>query len=196
MAVDKLQEEKGMALADFLREFHEAPFELIRGKRIPIMTSLAGHTMMIHAILDILKAYVIAHEHGTVLSEATFVEEYSKNWVKGSFTPDVLFFSAERFKQYISANPDWEEKPFVLVPDITIEVVSKNDSYTDINEKVDVYLELGVKEIWIIDPHAKSAFVHSAEKIQRLSKNESIRGSVLPDFELKLSELFGEQEKK
>ena len=193
MAVNKVQEEKGMALADFLREFHDAPFELIHGKRIPIMPTVAGHSMLIRAIMRLLDAYVLAHELGEAFSETTVIEEYRKNWVKDSLTPDILFFSAERFEQYVAENPDWEGKPFVLIPDLAIEVVSKNDSYTDINEKVDVYLELGVKEIWIIDPHAKSALVHTADKIQRLSKNESIRGTVLPDFELKLGELFGEK---
>lgn len=52
------------------------------------------------------------------------------------------------------------------------------------------YLEVGAKEIWVIDPHAKNALVHSVTKPQMLDKEDSIRGAVLPDFELKLADLF------
>lgn len=190
MAFDKLQEEKGMALADFLRDFHEAPFELIHGKRIPIMPSLAGHTILIRAIVRLLEAYVLPLSLGEILTEATVVQEHRKDWVKGSFTPDILFFGAERFEQYMADHADWQERPFALVPDIVIEVVSKNDSYSDINEKVMAYLELGVKEIWVIDPHAKNAFLHSAKKTLMLHKNDSLQSSVLANFSLKLAELY------
>jgi Uma2 family endonuclease len=195
MAFEKIQEEKAIPLADFLRDFDKAPFELIYGRRIPIMVSLAGHTMLIYAILEILKAFVLANQLGIVLSEATIVEEARKNWVKGSFTPDLLFFSAERFQQYIEENSDWEDKPFVLVPDIAIEVVSKNDSYSAINEKVLAYLEIGVKEIWVIDPQAKNALIHIPKKTQILKKEESIQSDLLPNFELKLSDLFSKTSK-
>jgi Uma2 family endonuclease len=190
MAFEKIQEEKAIPLADFLQDFDKAPFELIHGKRIERMTTLAGHTAMIRAIVRLLEAYALANALGEVFAEATFIEEERKNWVKGSFTPDLLFFSAERFEQYIKENKDWEDKPFVLVPEITIEVVSKNDSYSAINEKVLAYLEIGVKEIWVIDPQAKNALIHKAKKTEILRKDESIHSDLLPNFELKLSDLF------
>ena len=195
MAFEKIQEEKAIPLVEFLRDFDTAPFELIHGRRIPIMVSLAGHTMLIYAILETLKAFVLANQLGIVLSEATIIEEERSNWVKGSLTPDLLFFSAERFNEYIEENSDWEDKPFVLVPDIAIEVVSKNDSYSDINEKVQVYLDYGVKEIWVIDPQAKNALIHKPKKTQMLNNKESISSDLLPNFELKLSDLFSKKKK-
>jgi Uma2 family endonuclease len=193
MAFEKIQEEKAIPLADFLRDFDKAPFELIHGKRIERMTTLAGHTAMIRAIVRLLEAYVLANELGEIFAEATFIEEARKNWVKGSFTPDLLFFSAERFQQYIEENSDWEDKPFVLVPDIAIEVVSKNDSYSAINEKVLAYLEIGVREIWVIDPQAKNALIHKPKETQILKKEESVSSDLLPNFALKLSDLFSKK---
>jgi Uma2 family endonuclease len=187
MAVNKVQEEQGMALADFLRDFHEAPFELIHGQRKLWIPHVAGQTMMSHKIYDYLDSF------GGVFLGATIIQEEPRDWVLSVFRPDVLFFSAERFKEYIANHFDWEEKPFVLVPELVIEVVSKNDSYSEINEKVGAYLETGVKEIWVIDPQAKNAFVHTADKIQKLSKTENIKSIVVSGFELKLGELFGEK---
>jgi Uma2 family endonuclease len=138
-----------------------------------------------------LRDYLKEKQLGQVRSEGTFITEYRKDWVKGSLIPDVLVYLEERLQSYKKENPDWEDKPYVLVPDIAIEVVSKNDSYSEINEKVGAYLEAGVKEIWVIDPQAKNAFIHSPKKTQMLQKDESIKSTVLPDFELKLADLFG-----
>lgn len=191
MAFDKLYEEKqGLALEDFLRDFNEAPFELIDGERIAWMPCVARHTETMEFIKDALKDYLRENPIGTVYTEATYVVEYSKDWVKGSLTPDLLYFEAERLAKYKADNPDWGDKPYMLVPDIAIEVVSRNDSYSHINRKVMIYLQDGVQQVWVIDPQAENALVHSKNKTVILGKEESIVGDdVLPSFKLRLKEL-------
>jgi Uma2 family endonuclease len=68
--------------------------------------------------------------------------------------------------------------------------VSLNDSYSDVNRKVDAYLDDGGKEIWVIDPQAENALVHQKSKTTRFSKEESLKSEVLPDFALNLKDLF------
>lgn len=63
-----------------------------------------------------------------------------------------MFFEKNRLAAYKEQTPDREEKPFVLVPDLAIEIVSKNDRYSDINDKVMLYLADGVRLVWVIDP--------------------------------------------
>lgn len=195
MALDNLHEEKrGLALEDFLRDFNEAPFELIDGERIAWMPGVARHTEKMEAIKDALKDYLREHPIGTVYTEATYVVEYSKDWVKGSLTPDLMFFAVERLAQYKAENPDWGDKPYVLVPDLVIEVISRNDAYSDVNRKVMVYLQDGVKQVWVIDPYAENALVHSKSKTVILGKEDSIDGDdVLPDFKLPLKELVSKK---
>jgi Uma2 family endonuclease len=190
MALNKIRDEKGMQLEDFLREFNEAPFELIDGERIAWMPGVARHTETIEAVKDAIKDYLREHPIGSVFTEATYVVEYTKDWVKGSLTPDLLFFAADRLAQYKEENPDWGDKPYVLVPDIAIEVVSPNDVYSVINRKVMAYLRDGVKQVWVIDPQAENALVHTEDKTVILNKDDSISGGdVLPDFELSLKVL-------
>jgi Uma2 family endonuclease len=194
MAINKLRDEKGIALADFLEEFNEAPFELIDGERIAWMPGVARHTETIEAIKDAIKDYLRVNPIGSVFTEATYVVEYSEDWVKGSLTSDLLFFAAERLAQYKEENPDWGDKPYVLVPDIAIEVVSPNDVYSVINHKVMAYLQDGVKQVWVIDPQAENALVHTEDKTVILTKEDSISGgNVLPDFELPLKEIVGKK---
>jgi Uma2 family endonuclease len=195
MAFNKIHDEKkGIALTDFLRDFNETPFELIDGERILWMPGVARHTETMEFIKDALKDYLRANPVGSVFTEATYVVEYSKDWVKGSLTPDLLFFAAERLAQYKADNPDWGDKPYVLVPDIAIEVVSPNDSYSHINRKVMTYLDDGVQQVWVIDPQAENALVHTENKTIILSKDDSITGGdILPDFELPLKSLMSSE---
>jgi Uma2 family endonuclease len=190
MAINKLQEEKGIALEDFIKEFTAAPFELFNEERIYWMPSLAGHTTLIEAVKKGVESYLHEKPMGTVLAEATFITEYSKDWVKGSRIPDLMFYMEDRLSEYKKTDADWKKKPYVLVPDLAIEIVSLNDSYSDVNRKVDAYLDDGVKEIWVIDPQAENALVHQKSKTARFSKEESLKSEVLPDFELNLKDVF------
>jgi Uma2 family endonuclease len=191
MTFDKLHEEQGLTLDDFLRDFNQAPFELINGERLPWMPGLSRHTVKIEAIKDALKDYLRDNPIGRVYAEATYIVTYRKQWVKGSLTPDLLFFDETRLDQYIADNPDWEDQPYALVPDIAIEVVSKNDSYSGISRKVFTYLQDGVKAVWVIDPQSETALVHTPSKTAILGKNDSISDdALLPGFELALSAVF------
>lgn len=188
MVVDKIQE--GLALEDFLQEFNDAPFELFDGERVLWMPSVAGHTEMIEMVKDAIKDFLRENPIGTVISEGTFILEYSTNWVKGSRIPDIMFYAKPRLEDYKRETSDWKTKPYVLVPELVIEIVSPNDSYSDINRKVDFYLQDGVQEIWVIDPQAENALVHQQEKTIRFSKTDKLSGNVLPKFEIELKQLF------
>ncbi len=52
-----------------------------------------------------------------------------------------------------------QEPPEMLIdpPLLVIEVLSPADTYSDIQERADDYLSMGVKTIWIIDPKIRTA---------------------------------------
>ena len=49
-----------------------------------------------------------------------------------------------------------------IAPDLAVEVVSPNDLYSEVEEKVDDYLAAGVRLVWVIDPPTRTAHVHRA----------------------------------
>lgn len=65
-----------------------------------------------------------------------------------------------RIQAYKAADPDWRKKPFVIVPDLGIEVISPGDSYIDVDEKVERYLSEGVKLVWVMNPRNRSVTVY------------------------------------
>jgi Uma2 family endonuclease len=116
------------------------------------MPNVALHQWVLRAIFRALDQLCAAHGLGEVFFEGPFVEMYGSQWVKGSRTPDLMFFSAARWAQYTAEMANWPGKPFVLIPDLAVEVVSPNDSYVELEEKVDEYIAKGIALIWVIDP--------------------------------------------
>ena len=105
--------------------------------------------------------------------------------------PDVMFFRAERFARYKETTPDWDDKPFVIVPDLAIEVVSPNDRFSLINKKVNQYLADGVELVWVIDPQEQNIYVHRKGQTTILSGEDTLNGgSVLKGLNIKLTNLF------
>jgi Uma2 family endonuclease len=91
------------------------------------------------------------------------------------------------------AHPDYRRKPLMLVPDLVVEVVSPTDKADEINEKIDAYLEDGVKLIWILYPTSRKAVVYAPgmEQPRHLKADDRLDGGdIIPGFEVVLSSLF------
>jgi Uma2 family endonuclease len=180
-----------MTLDEFIREYERAPFELINGERVTIMPGVALHGLTIRTLFLILYNFCIAHKLGEVLTEMPFVETYNNTWVKGSQTPDIMFFSAVKWAQYTEETENWLKKPFVMIPDLAVEVISPNDNFTEVEEKVDEYLAKGVSLVWLIDPQKKRAWVYEGERRLPLTVKDTLTGGdVLPSLQIPLAELF------
>jgi Uma2 family endonuclease len=188
----------GMALDEFVRLYdQEGPFELIRGERIPKLPTVARHNVTARAAFVALYTDVQQKQSGEVFSEAPFIlpGTYSPNWVKDSRIPDVMFISSARLSAYKAQTPDWQDKPFIIVPDLVIEIVSPNDRFSEVNDKIDLYRADGVRLIWLIDPQRQTVAVYTPEHelpdIKRL--DDTLDGSdVLPGFTLPVRQLFSE----
>jgi Uma2 family endonuclease len=79
--------------------------------------------------------------------------------------------------------------PIITTPPlILIEILSKDDSLRSMRERVDDYLNFGVKHVWILDPASKRAYVCSQTGFQEPEQ----RILVVPNtpIRLVLSELF------
>lgn len=189
------REKVGMPLSEFLEQSNEQPFELINGERIVKMPNVAGHSEMIRALFLALYLFVKSKLLGEVYSETTFVlpDADESNWVSGSRIPDIMYYARNRISEYKASNPDWRGKPFAIVPDFVIEVVSPTDKFSDLDAKIDAYLADGVRLIWVIDPQRRKAFIHAPdmEQPRYLAGNAVLDGEdVIPGFQVELAKLF------
>ena len=77
-------------------------------------------------------------------------------------------------------------------PDMAAEVISPNDSYVDVEEKVHEYLEAGVRLVWVINPQLRTVRVHRADgTITDLGDNDELTGEdVIPGFRVAVRDVF------
>lgn len=102
-----------------------------------------------------------------------------------------MFYRMERITAYKSEDPDWEDKPFVLVPDLVVEVISRNDKYTVVNARVDRYLEDGVQIVWVFDPKPKTIIVRTLDSYSKFTVKDTLTGgNVIPGFEIAVKAIF------
>ncbi|MHB2017114.1 MAG: Uma2 family endonuclease [Candidatus Xenobia bacterium] len=99
--------------------------------------------------------------------------------------PDVAWFAQNRFTT--------NDKGFAIVPpQLAVEILSPDDHYAEVEEKVTVYLDAGVSLVWIVDPIARNVTVHRpVGRPVVVSTDGVLEDPILPGFALSLTELFG-----
>ncbi len=97
--------------------------------------------------------------------------------------PDVAFVATARAVETI--------KYFPGAPDMAVEVVSPNDSYSDVAAKVGDWLTYGTQAVWVVDPQRRTIEVHRAGGVEHLSEQDTLDGGeVLPGFRLAVRDCF------
>jgi Uma2 family endonuclease len=199
MSVQKTVETRvGMPMEEFVRLYEqEGPFELVNGERISIVPHVVEHSEITKGVYGALFAFEQAERTVIAYFETPFVLADTPDWVTGSRVPDVMVYRAERIAAYKAQTPDWKKKPYVLVPDLCIEVISPNDIYLDVDEKVDLYLADGVRLIWVFNPRKRNVKTYKlgSNEFMRLSENEILDGGeILPGFKLLVKDIFPKDE--
>jgi Uma2 family endonuclease len=103
--------------------------------------------------------------------------------------PDVALIFTER----ITADID-TRRFSPIPPDLAVEIVSPNDTYSKVLEKARMWLRHGVRLVWTVDPagRAISVYTPNATGDCTLGVGDTLDGGdVLPGFKLSLAEFFG-----
>jgi len=185
-----------LTLTAFVERYSdEGPFEYIDGEFVPVTPQVAGSGRLGGEFYFLLKQHVRQNELGEVFVETPFVMTLDgSRWVTGSWVPDVMFYTAERFRQFTEAYPDWESLPVVGAPDFVAEIVSPTDRFSKVSGKVARYLSDGVALIWVIDREAKSIQVHTqgSNQITTYSGDDTLTADpTVPGFVVDLKSFFG-----
>lgn len=101
--------------------------------------------------------------------------------------PDVAFVSNESIPK--DGEPSTK---FEFAPDLAIEVISPNDVYDKIFNKLNDYFAAGVKQVWLVEPRFERVRIYeSPEKSITLLKTDELTcEEILPNFKLNLTEIF------
>jgi Uma2 family endonuclease len=90
--------------------------------------------------------------------------------------PDILVLTSP------PSGPIIKEPPFLC-----IEILSPSDRMGEMQDRIDDYLDFGVRYVWLIDPRKRRAFTYSAEGVQEVK--DGILQTANPDIRVNLAEL-------
>ena len=184
---------QNMTLHELEKLYDKLPFEFYDGKVHLFKPMTFGISTIQKNIYLKFFLYTQESQIGEVYGWLPIVLSGDMDRVKRLYKPAIAFFTYTRLQQYYEYVEDYRDKPMLLVPDIVVEIVSTTDSYSDVNRKVALYLEDGVKIIWVVDPKLKNVAEHTQEHPDAIMKHQNdvlSGGEVAQRFELGVSEIF------
>jgi Uma2 family endonuclease len=105
--------------------------------------------------------------------------------------PDVAFIRRERIEQTGVPRGYYRGG----APDIAVEMISPNDLYTEVDEKVTEWLEHGTQVVFVVNPRRKVVAVHRPKQpVVILGIEDTLDAEdVLPGWSLAVRDLFDEE---
>jgi Uma2 family endonuclease len=157
-------------------------YELIEGELVPVAPVFFGHGKIQGKIHSLILRYAEQFRLGEVAVEAGYILRRSPDTV---LAPDVSFVAAERLPANL-------ERYFSFAPDLAIEVVSSSNSPREIERKLAIYLQTGVRCVWIVHPRERQVVVHTPGEPPRTYKEADVLTGdpVLPGLSIFVSEIF------
>ena len=77
------------------------------------------------------------------------------------------------------------------IPEIIVEVTSKNDTIAEILAKNREYFDAGAEEVWVVDPDVKTVALHLANgNVTVFRVPEILTSKLLPGFNIPLADFF------
>ena len=143
------------------------------------------HGALIGEASGMLRDFVKPRNLGTVVTgDSGIYLERGPDTVRG---PDIYFISAER-----RPAKELRDGYLEVAPELCVEIVSPKDRWTKIFKKVEQFLKLGVKLVWVIDPTRNVAHVHRPNgSLTVVGMDAALDGEdVLPGFSCRLADVL------
>lgn len=163
--------------------------ELVDGTLVEKVMGYA-EALLALALGSILREFVVSQNLGIVTGADGMVRLFP-GLVR---IPDVAFASWDRLPgRAVPKNPIPD-----LAPDLAVEILSKSNTHSEIQRKLNEYFDAGVRLVWLVDPDRRTCRVFSSlEKSIALGEDDDLTGGdVLPGFKLRLVDLFVELDRR
>jgi Uma2 family endonuclease len=154
-------------------------YELVRGELHKMSPAGSRHGLIAARIIASLLRHVEREKLGAVYaSETGFLIARLPDTVRA---PDAAFVRAER----VVDTPGYFPGP----PDLAAEVISPNDSYSDVEEKTAEWLRAGARAVIVVEPRLRTVRVYRTSGTVDVADVLEVE-EIVPGWRLSLSELF------
>jgi len=155
------------------------PAELYNGKVVFKMAAFAHGKIQLR-IAGKLDHYLEQNPIGEAVTETNF-----QLWPERrnqSRIPDIAFVKKERV-------PEDQWRFADLAPDLAVEIISPEDKFLKVLNKVDAYLEQGTQIVWVVISDTREVLVCTATSKHSV-KDVLTAPELLPGFELPVGKIF------
>lgn len=160
-------------------------YELIKGELRKMSPAGSEHGKLAVRITASLFQHVEANDLGVVYAAETgFKLSSNPDTVRA---PDVAFVSRERVEKAGKVEGYWPG-----APDLAVEVISPNDTYAEVEDKVLDWLDAGARMVIAVNPRKRTVAVYrSLTDIVILTENDTIDGvEIVPGWTMPVRDLF------
>jgi len=160
-------------------------YDLVQGELHRMSPAGFQHGRLIMNVSTPLDQHVRAQNLGIVCAAETgFLLATDPDTVRGA---DVAFIRQERIDQQGKPEGYWPG-----APDVAVEVVSPNDLYTEVDEKVTDWLDAGTRMVVVVNPRKRTVTVYrSLLQIVVLRETDVLDGSdVVPGWIIRIADVF------
>jgi Uma2 family endonuclease len=158
--------------------------ELVRGEAREMAPAGGEHGWTSGNIYGHLYTYNRKKKLGFLFAAETgFVIERNPDTVRA---PDCAFVRVDRLTRPLP------KKYVPLAPDLAVETVSPADRAGEVREKVTMWLQSGVRLVWVLDPAKRTVTVHhSGCQPRMLREGDFLEGEdVVPGFRVAVRDLW------
>jgi Uma2 family endonuclease len=129
----------------------------------------------------LLLLHIKANNLGSVYTETGYKLETNPDTVLG---PDVSFVAHQ------SAGDESDEY-FRGAPDLAVEVLSSGDRRSRVEWKTNLWLSLGARSVWVVNPKLRTVEIARAGNYRKLFReSEELIDDTVPGFRVTVSEIF------
>jgi Uma2 family endonuclease len=164
------------------RELFEKEYEMVNGQPEAREMGSSRHSGVGTRLVIRMGMHVENNKLGAVYGpDATF------QIGKKERMPDVSFLSAARIPEEGESDKKWD-----VAPDLAAEVISPNETWEKVNDKILEYFDAGVRQVWLISLKHRRVYVYDSTNLVRILTEEDELASeeLLPGFRCRISELF------
>lgn len=164
----------------------EQSYELVRGDLLMMSPASPVQGRYASRIDRALGAFVDEHGLGEVYTaEPGFVLQPEPDPVVRA--PDVAFVRRERIPPADQQTGFWP-----IAPDLAVEIISPSEGASDVQGKVQDYLQAGTRLIWLVYPSQQVVIEHQpGGRMRQLGIDDALDGGeLIPGFSYALRRLF------